>query len=81
MFKYANLGTAAGIEDAVFGYVAKRVGSVLTQTYKLWDYVVVKNCGTDGSAEIAHRFAAAYSRIRVQDNATSLSRTSARIAF
>jgi glycosyltransferase involved in cell wall biosynthesis len=53
-------------------YVARCIESVLAQTYKHWDCVIVNNCSTDGSAEIARRFAAADSRIRVLDNETFL---------
>lgn len=42
--------------------------SILTQTYRNWDCTIVNNCSTDGSAEIAHRYAARDSRIRVIDN-------------
>lgn len=49
-------------------YVAECIKSVRAQTYEHWDYVIVNNCSTDGSAEIARRFAEADSRIRVLDN-------------
>jgi glycosyltransferase involved in cell wall biosynthesis len=41
---------------------------VLAQTYQNWDYTVVDNCSTDGSADIARRYAARDSRIRVHEN-------------
>jgi glycosyltransferase involved in cell wall biosynthesis len=41
---------------------------VRAQSYAHWDYVIVNNCSTDGSVEIARRFAEADSRIRVVDN-------------
>jgi glycosyltransferase involved in cell wall biosynthesis len=49
-------------------YLTESIESVLSQTYRNWDYVIVNNCSTDGSAEIAHRYAASDSRIRVHDN-------------
>src|ERR1700735_445377 len=49
-------------------YLPESIESVLSQTYQNWDYVIVNNCSTDGSAEIAHRSAARDSRIRVHDN-------------
>ncbi len=54
-------------------YVAKCIESVRSQTYEHWDYVIVNNCSTDGSAEIARQFADVDSRVRVLDNETFLS--------
>jgi glycosyltransferase involved in cell wall biosynthesis len=42
--------------------------SILAQTYRNWDCTIVNNCSTDGSAQIARRYAARESRIRVIDN-------------
>jgi glycosyltransferase involved in cell wall biosynthesis len=53
-------------------YVAECIESVRAQTYEHWDYVIVNNCSTDGSAEIARRIAEVDSRIRVLDNETFL---------
>lgn len=44
------------------------IESVLAQTYQNWEYTIVNNCSTDGSAEIAHRYAAKDPRIKVHDN-------------
>ena len=44
------------------------IESVLAQTYANWDYTIVDNCSTDGSAEIARRFAEKDPRIRVREN-------------
>jgi glycosyltransferase involved in cell wall biosynthesis len=49
-------------------YLAECIESVLSQTYQNWDYVIVNNRSTDGSAEIARRYAAQHPRIRVHDN-------------
>jgi len=49
-------------------YLAECIESVLAQTYQNWDYTIVNNCCTDGSAEIAHKYAAKDPRIRVHDN-------------
>ncbi|MEJ1963983.1 MAG: glycosyltransferase family 2 protein [Gammaproteobacteria bacterium] len=48
------------------------IESVLSQTYQNWEYIIVNNCSTDGSAEIAHRYAKKDPRIRVLDNETFL---------
>src|SRR5438552_9912488 len=44
------------------------IESVLAQTYVNWDYTIVDNCSSDGSAEIARRFAEKEPRIRVREN-------------
>jgi glycosyltransferase involved in cell wall biosynthesis len=44
------------------------IESVLAQTHSNWDYTIVNNCSTDGSGEIARRYAAKCPRIRVVDN-------------
>jgi glycosyltransferase involved in cell wall biosynthesis len=44
------------------------IESVLAQTYQNWDYTIVNNCSSDGSGEIARRYAAKNPRIRVLDN-------------
>lgn len=49
-------------------HLAECIESVLAQSYQNWQYVIVNNCSTDGSAEIAHRYAAKDPRIRVHDN-------------
>lgn len=49
-------------------YLAECVESILAQNYQNWDYTIVDNCSTDGSGEIARRYAAKDSRIRVHEN-------------
>jgi glycosyltransferase involved in cell wall biosynthesis len=49
-------------------YLPECIESVLGQTYQNWDYTIVNNCSTDQSLEIARRYAARDSRIRVYDN-------------
>jgi glycosyltransferase involved in cell wall biosynthesis len=49
-------------------YVKECIDSVLAQTYQNWRYVIVNNCSTDGSAEIAHGYAQRDARISVIDN-------------
>jgi len=44
------------------------IESVLAQTYANWDYTILDNCSTDGSTEIARRFAKKDPRIRVKEN-------------
>jgi len=49
-------------------HVRQCIESVLAQTYGNWHYVIVNNCSTDGSADIAHDYARRDSRIKVHDN-------------
>jgi glycosyltransferase involved in cell wall biosynthesis len=49
-------------------YIAECIESVRAQTYQNWDYLIVNNCSTDGTGEIARRFAKIDNRIRVLDN-------------
>ncbi|MBI3475584.1 MAG: glycosyltransferase family 2 protein [Acidobacteria bacterium] len=49
-------------------YLAECIESVLKQTYANYEYVIVNNCSTDGTLEIAKKYAALDSRIRVHDN-------------
>lgn len=49
-------------------FLPECIESVLVQTYQNWDYVIVDNCSTDGSAEIAEKYAHQDRRIRVHRN-------------
>jgi glycosyltransferase involved in cell wall biosynthesis len=46
-------------------HLGECIESVLAQTYSNWDYTIVDNCSTDGSAAIAERYASQDARIRV----------------
>lgn len=41
-------------------FLAECIESVLNQTYQNWEYVVVNNCSTDGSTEIAESYASRF---------------------
>jgi glycosyltransferase involved in cell wall biosynthesis len=49
-------------------FLAECIESVLSQTYENWNYTIVDNCSTDGTVQLARRYAAQDSRIRVQEN-------------
>jgi len=49
-------------------FLAECIESVLAQTYQNWEYTIVDNCSTDGSVEIARRYAATDRRVRVHEN-------------
>jgi glycosyltransferase involved in cell wall biosynthesis len=46
-------------------FLEEAMQSVLRQTYSDWEYVILDNCSTDDTAEIAHGFAAREPRIRL----------------
>jgi glycosyltransferase involved in cell wall biosynthesis len=49
-------------------YLPECIASVLSQTYQNWEYTIVDNLSTDASFQIAQRYAARDSRIRVVQN-------------
>ncbi|BFU93474.1 MAG: hypothetical protein NTNFB02_01960 [Nitrospira sp.] len=49
-------------------YLAVCIESVLAQTYQNWDYVIVNNCSTDNTLEIAQHHAGKDKRIKVVSN-------------
>ncbi len=49
-------------------YLRECVESVITQTYTNWEHVIVNNCSTDRSSEIAQQYAKQDSRIRIHNN-------------
>jgi glycosyltransferase involved in cell wall biosynthesis len=53
-------------------YLPECIESVLAQTYPHWEYIIVDNCSTDGSAEIARQYAAKDGRIRVYEHSQFL---------
>ncbi|GHU55150.1 putative teichuronic acid biosynthesis glycosyltransferase TuaG [Spirochaetia bacterium] len=46
-------------------FIAQTIESVLAQTYKDWEMIIVDDCSTDGSYEIALEYTKKDSRIRV----------------
>ncbi len=54
-------------------YLAECIESVLAQTYENWEYVIVNNCSTDRSLEIAQHYARQDARVHIHDNAEFLS--------
>jgi glycosyltransferase involved in cell wall biosynthesis len=53
-------------------YLAQCIESVLAQSYSHFEYVLVDNCSTDGSGEIAEKYARLDSRIRLLRRSTLL---------
>ena len=50
-------------------YLAECVESVLAQTYTNWEFVIVNNRSTDGTLDMAQRYARRDARIRIHTNA------------
>lgn len=46
-------------------YLAQSIESVIAQTYSQFEYILVDNCSTDGSGEIAENYARRDARVRV----------------
>jgi glycosyltransferase involved in cell wall biosynthesis len=53
-------------------YLAQCIESVIAQTYDNWEYIIVNNCSTDATLDIATKYARQDSRIRVHSNAKFL---------
>lgn len=53
-------------------YLRECIESVLAQTYENWEYVIVNNCSTDRTIEIAREYACKDKRIRIHDNSDFL---------
>lgn len=49
-------------------YLAECIESVLAQTYQTWKYIIVNNCSTDNTLEIARKYADQDDRIRIVSN-------------
>src|SRR5438093_2584566 len=49
-------------------YLTECIESVLAQTYQNWEYIIVNNCSTDRSLEIAQSYAEKDARIRINNN-------------
>ena len=53
-------------------YLAECIESVLAQTYQNWEYILVNNCSTDRSSEIAQSYLGKDQRIRLIRNGSFL---------
>ncbi len=53
-------------------YLADCIESVLAQTYTHWEYVIVNNCSSDQTLEVAQHYAQQDPRIRIHTNSTFL---------
>ncbi len=49
-------------------YLGECIESVLRQTYNNWEYIIVDNCSTDRSLEIAKQYSQKDDRIRIHNN-------------
>ena len=53
-------------------FLAECLESILAQTYHNWDCLIVNNCSSDDSAQIAHQYVARDRRFRLHENAQHL---------
>lgn len=53
-------------------YLAECIESVLSQTYQNFEYIIVDNCSTDESLEIAQKYASKDSRVKIIENTKHL---------
>jgi glycosyltransferase involved in cell wall biosynthesis len=49
-------------------YISECIESICNQTYKNWNYIIVNNCSSDNTIEIATKYASKNSRIRIYSN-------------
>ncbi|MFZ0929098.1 MAG: glycosyltransferase family 2 protein [Syntrophobacteraceae bacterium] len=49
-------------------YLSQCIDSVLAQSYANWEYILVNNCSTDRSPDIAREYASRDNRIRIYSN-------------
>ncbi len=53
-------------------YLADSIESVINQTYKNWELIIINDCSTDKTLEIAQNYAAKDNRIKVYSNDENL---------
>ena len=53
-------------------FLSECIESVLGQSYENWEYILVNNCSTDRSLQIAKKYARLDPRVRIVDNARFL---------
>lgn len=49
-------------------YLSECIESVLTQTYDNWEYIIINNCSTDNTLDIAQTYAKKDKRIHIHNN-------------
>jgi glycosyltransferase involved in cell wall biosynthesis len=53
-------------------YLRQSIESVIQQTYKDWELIIVNDCSIDNSRNIMQSYADTDSRIRIVDNGSNL---------
>lgn len=52
--------------------VGNAISSVLNQTYRNWELIIVNDCSTDGTSEVVKQYAEQDPRIKIMNNAINL---------
>lgn len=53
-------------------YVAETIESVINQTFKEWEFVIINDCSTDNTSKILAEYASKDARVKVHTNETNL---------
>jgi glycosyltransferase involved in cell wall biosynthesis len=72
MSQYSNNPLISVVTPVYNGekYLAQCIESVIAQSCRNWEYIIVNNCSTDGTSQLLDRYAKSDARIRIFNNET-----------